>query len=184
MAETSYWPQALGDGGFTGGPTATVWEPHNFMYGAAISVLSAGTATKIAVRCEAVSGTPTLKLGLFDVSKNLVAQSTVLNGSGAAWREATISGAVSVATYYVMMSSSDTNSLYYYNTGFNGVASTVAYAAAMPASMTTTDETNLLYAVRVTVDSGGGGDVLLRPRVKMGFRDSRGLQGPGWKNFS
>lgn len=151
MADQWYTPQALGDSGFASGPTSTGWAPQSFCYGAAISIGAPGTATKLAVRTEA-STTPTVKIGLYDSTPTLLVQSTLTNGTGAAWREAVISNtAVTAGTYYVLVSSSDTNSLYYYNTGFNGSAATVAYASAMPASPTLTVETNLLYGVKIWV---------------------------------
>ncbi len=85
MADTWYWPQSLDDNGFTGGPTTTGWQPHNFCYGAAITIAAPGTATKLAVRCQA-STTPTVKIGLYNSTPTLLAQATFTNGAGAAWR--------------------------------------------------------------------------------------------------
>jgi len=155
MAEQYWYPGGLTDADFATGPTSSGWAPQSFIYGASISVGgTAGTATLIGVRCYSNGANFDAKVGLYTSGGTLVAQSTITGiGATAAWRDAAaISAAVSPGTYVVMVSASTSDGGWFYNTGGNGIGETVAYASAMPGSITTTaDEIAFRYGVRVYV---------------------------------
>lgn len=149
----------LTDTSFTGGPTGTSWQPHNFLYGGRVTIPSAGTVTQLGVRCISLSGTRSLKLGLYTTAGVLVAQSTGSIGTTAAWADSgTISGSVTAQDYIVLISADTTNVGYYYNTGQNGSFATEVYATAMQATETITLEgdANLGYGVRVDFTASAG----------------------------
>lgn len=162
-AEQYWYPgSGLSDTSFTSGPTASGWLPHQFCYGAKITVGgSAGTATVISARVDTGNEAGMdLKLGLYATSGNLLASGNIAvpQGSAGTWRDVTISAAVSPGDYFVLGSAATTNLRYYYNTTINGSTSGTDYAAAMADPETISDgtETNLGYAVRVFVVESGG----------------------------
>lgn len=62
-----------------------------------------GTATAIKVKVESWTGTPTIKIALYDASRNLV-EAIVLSPSDTGWRTLTLSASFAVtkdATYYL-----------------------------------------------------------------------------------
>lgn len=152
MADGYRYPGGLTDADFTSGMSGTGYQPHNFAYGAKVAVDVAGTITSMGVRCTAASGTPTVKVEIFNSSGTLVGTGgTFSNATSPAWRDTgTLSIAVTAGDYYVLVSSSDTNSQYYYDAGGNGLGETVAYASFPPASISTTeDEASTRFGVRL-----------------------------------
>ena len=155
-----YYPGNEPDTSFADGTTNSGWQPHNFCYGAAIT-LPAGTVTQLGAYVDTGGfGTIDLKLGLYDSGGNLVVQAaaiTIPNGSTKTWRTADIADTIiSSGTYYVLGSAATTNLRYGYDSAGNGVYANVAYASAMASSTTINGpETGLRYGVRAEVSTGG-----------------------------
>jgi hypothetical protein len=160
MAQWYYPGSGLGETSFTSGPTTNGWQPQNYNYGNDISVGISGTATKIAFRGASGGGAGNFKIGLYDSGGSRLAQATITGvTTTAGWWEATISVAVTSGTHYVMVSCADVEGDYYYNTTDTGKYHTATYAASMASTIVTTNnEPNLGYAVRVYVEESGGGD--------------------------
>jgi hypothetical protein len=147
------YPLGLTAADFSDGNTATGWQPENFVYGAHISIPSAGTVTQLGVKCFVNTGSADLKFGLYTSAGSLVAQATATGVTGSmAWvNSGAISASVSAGTYYVLISASIDQVSYGFDSAGNGSFATEAYATAMAASETITDQgdTGNLYGVRL-----------------------------------
>jgi hypothetical protein len=164
-APTWTYPGGLNDASFTGGPTDSDYQPHNFLYGAKITIATSKVASKMGVRVS-TSGTPgALKFGLYDISGNLLAQSTAdtVSSTTMEWVD---SGAISVnlaaGSYFVLVSGEVSSIRYNFSTSGDGSYATEVYATAMQESETITDsgDEGQLYAVRLELDDAASAPTL------------------------
>lgn len=157
-----YYPGGEPDTSFADGTTSDGYSPHNFCYGAAVT-LPAGTVTQLGAYVDTQStGTIDVKLGLYDSGGTLVVQSsaiTIPNGSTKAWNTANVADtSISAGTYYVVGVGSTIKLRYGYDSSGNGVFVSQNYASSMGASVTIDGpEVGTRFGVRAEVDDGGGG---------------------------
>jgi hypothetical protein len=157
------YPGGLTDTDFADGTTNTAWAIHLNIYGAAITIPSAGTVTKLGAYCKQNDvGDLGLKFGLYTSGGSLVAQSTgTVTLNTLSWVDSgTISGAVSAGTYYVVLSGESSAVLQGYDTSANGVEAAEAYATAMQSSESLAagdGSTGYRFGVRLDFTAGGSG---------------------------
>ena len=171
MADEWFWAGSAGQGDsdFGDGQTNNGYQPHNFIYGSMMTCTKSGTCTKIACRTDSTTGTPGMKIGLFDSGGNLLAQSTFTNTGSVSWKESgVISVSVSSADYIVMVSSETEWSRYFFDSADDGIGTTPNYASSMPSSISTTEsETGRLYGTKMWVEDpeAGGAAVIIPPQL-------------------
>lgn len=152
-----YYPGGLTDTDFTSGPTGAGYTPHLYAYGAAITVTTGGSCTKLRVRGIQDGSAPTVKISLFDASYNRLSSATAdtVVVTTAGWYEVTLASPVTVSsstTYNVVVSASNGNLGIYYNTGGDGHGTSVAYASFPPASLSPSTEGGTRFGVAMYVD--------------------------------
>jgi hypothetical protein len=155
------YPLGLTAADFSDGRTASGWAPESFVYGSHIVIPSSGTVTQLGVMCATNLAEVALKLGLYNSSGTLLAQSTSATGatSTLAWADSgAISASVSAGTYYVMASAATDQAVYGFDTAGDGSYAAEVYATAMAASesITAQGDTGKLYGVRLDFTAGGG----------------------------
>lgn len=153
------YPGGKADTAFNDGTTTSGWQPESFLYGADVVIPSSGTVTQLGFFGAAATGTVSFKIGLYTSAGVLVGQSTSSSSSGTlAWlNSGAVSLSVSAGTYYVLVSASNSDGRYGYDTTGNGTYATEAYATAMAAteSLTIGGDVNLQYGVRLDFTAGG-----------------------------
>jgi hypothetical protein len=166
MASGYRYPGGLTDADFGDGLTTIGYQPQNYVYGSLINIDEAGTVTALGVRTQPASGTPALKIALFNSSGALIGSGTLTNSAGLAWKDSgAVSLSVSAGNHYVLVSSSTTDSQYGYDNSGNGMGETVAYASFPPASISTTlDEGGTRFGVRLYLTVSAGATSLVVPR--------------------
>lgn len=181
------YPGGLTDTDFSDGATGASWQPQNFLYGAKITIPSAGTVTQLGCKCRSDSGgAVAIKFGLYTSGGSLVQQTTGSAPLAALdWvNSGTISASVSAGDYFVLVSAATDVVAYGYDTSGNGSYATEAYATAMQSSETITDggDTGQLYGVRLDFTASGGGgtaffvNILMREAIERARRAARGAR--------
>jgi hypothetical protein len=168
MAAAWMYAGGLNESSFTTWYTGDIYQPHNYAYGSPIVASASGICTKLRAKCHSLSGTPTLKLSLYDASYNRISSATaetVVISDTATWYEVTLGTPVEIVsgnTYYVFVSASTTYAAHWYQSGSNGRGAAVTYSSFPTATLSATDETGTLFGRAMYVEDSASGKLLIQ----------------------
>jgi len=174
-----------GETEYNDGFTTNGFQPQNFAYGGRITFTAGGTINQLGLWGRTSSGTPTMKIAIYDTSGNLVADggSTTISGGTAQWYEPSTFTATSVSAtdYFILYSSSGEFAEWGWDDANDGSFATEGHATFPAATETITAEgdSGKGYGGRANFTASAGGRIMASLVYTGGLAGAGGLAGRG-----